>query len=197
MKNLRIFIESHFENEHENIEEFLLSFSSTQIEGIIFRGHSIIIHNENYDTKEEYFDYYEVFPCSSYFYGLRDAMSKATKFIYINTILLSSKEFSAILRASKHVKELRFFDCKILTDEEYELSEMEGWRIDFLQVYYYIDCSNAYLNPHLLIYAKSNYHRKLKKKLFDLDNTFASNFHLSFIFKILLDTLNSLTSTMQ
>ena len=37
---------------------------------------------------------------------------------------------------------------------------------------------SAYPHPHLLKIVKSNYNRKLKKKLFDLDNTFVSNFHL-------------------
>ena len=137
MNELRITIKSNWENEHDNIEEFLLSFGSTQIEGIWLFGHSIRIQNENLNSEDECSFYYEVYPCSVYFYGLRHVMSKATNCINIYKILLSSKEFSAIIRAVKHVKELYFTNCKILTDEEYELGEMEGWQIEVLQVGYY------------------------------------------------------------
>ena len=64
-------------------------------------------------------------------------MSKATKYIMINQILMNSKEFSAILRIAKHVKELYFHNCKILTDEECELGKMEEWQIELLRVGYY------------------------------------------------------------
>ena len=141
MDDLRIRFESHCENEYEDIEEFLLSFGSTKIKEIIFEGHSIQIDNRYSNSEEEYSYYFEVFPCSSYFYWLRDVMSKAIKCIWIYRILLSSKEFSAILRATKHVKRLYFVDCKILTDYEHELGEMEGWQIEFLEVDYTI---NAY-----------------------------------------------------
>ena len=139
MKNLRIRINSHCENEHENIEKFLLSFGSTKIEGIWFLGRSIKIEYENLNlnSEDENSLYYEVFPCSSYFYGLREAISKSTKYVWIDEILFSSKEFSAILRAAKHVEKLCFNDCKILTDGEYELGEMEGWQIDLLWVGFY------------------------------------------------------------
>ena len=144
MKELKIFIKSHWENEHEYIEDFLLSFSSTHIEEIRFHGHSIWIKNENHSSKDEFFDYYEVFPCSSYFFGLRDAMSKTTKFVMISRILFSSKEFSAILRAAKHVEKLYFLNIKILTDGEWELGQMEGWQIKNLRVGYFI---HVYKHP--------------------------------------------------
>ena len=152
MKRLRIEIESNYENDHENIEEFLLSFGYTQIERFIFHGYSIRIQNENYDSEIEYSVYFKVFPCSGYFYGLRDVMSKAIEYIWIEEILFSSKEFSVILRAAKHVKQLHFTDCTILTDDEHELGQMEGWQIEYLQVYYYIhvykhliDCEDSYI----------------------------------------------------
>ena len=141
MKRLRISINSHCENEHKNIEEFLLSFGSTQIEVFIFCKKSIKIVYEKLNSEEEYSSWIKVFPCSTYFNGLRDAMSKVTKFILIKNILLSSKEFSAILRAAKHVKDLYFDSCKILTDVECELGEMEGWRIEHLKIG---DIFNAY-----------------------------------------------------
>ena len=107
----------------------------------MFRKNSFKFENENPNSEGEYSSYLKVFPCSGYFNGLRDVLSKATKYICIEEILLSSKEFSAIVRAAKHVKELSFTDCKIHTDEEYELGQMEGWQIEFLQVYY---CSHVY-----------------------------------------------------
>ena len=134
MKNLRIRINSNCKNEYENIEEFLLSFGSTQIERIWLYGHLNKFKNENLNSEDEYSFYYDVFPCSSYFYGLRHVLSKATKYIYIYSISFSSKEFSAIFRAAKHVKQLHFDDCKILTDGECELEQMEGWQIKFLIV---------------------------------------------------------------
>ena len=107
----------------------------------MFFGNSIKIQNENYYSYSgyEYPIYYKVFPCSSYFYGLRDVMSKATNSIRIREILFSSKEFSAVLRAAKYVKELRFINCKILTDGEHELGQMEGWQIEILQIDRYFD----------------------------------------------------------
>ena len=138
MEYLSIHIRSKCKNEYEDIEEFLLSFGSTQIEKVTFTGHISQIKNENYDSEDEWSDFYKVYPCSSYFYGLRDVISKAIKYISIRKILLSSKEFSAILRAAKHVKRLHFTDCKILTDYEHELGEMEGWKIDILSVDYSI-----------------------------------------------------------
>ena len=67
-------------------------------------------------------------------------MSKATEYVWIYKTLFNSKEFSSILRAAKHVKELRFANCKILTDGEYELGQMEGWQIELLRFgYYYND----------------------------------------------------------
>ena len=65
-------------------------------------------------------------------------MSKATKYVWIYETLFNSKEFSAVLRAAKHVKELRFINLKILTDGECELGEMEGWQIEILQIGYFI-----------------------------------------------------------
>ena len=130
MKELQIFINSNCKNEHENIEDFLVSFGSSQIKVIRFHGSSIEIQDENFNS------YYEVFPCSGYFYGLRDTLSKATIAILIHKLLLSSKEFSAILSAAKHVEDLYFSYCKILTDDEHELGQMEGWQIKLLWICY-------------------------------------------------------------
>ena len=141
---LRIIIKSNCENDHENIEEFLLSFGSTQINTILFSGNSIIIHDKNYDSEYENSLYFEVYPCSSYFYGLREAISKATRCVWIDKILFSSKEFSTIFRTAKHVKELHFVECKILTDGEWELGEMEGWQIEMLRAGYFI---HVYKHP--------------------------------------------------
>ena len=66
-------------------------------------------------------------------------MPKATKSIWILDLLFNSKEFSSILRAAKHVKELDFTNCKILTDGEHELGQMEGWQIEILWIGYYYD----------------------------------------------------------
>ena len=133
----------------------LLSFGSTQMKEFNFSGYSIEIKNENLNSGDEFSSYYEVFPCFSYFYGLRDAMSKATKSISINDILLNSKEFSAILRAAKHVKQLYFNDCKILTDDECELGEMEGWQIEYLEIGNYNNvykCSRDYDDSWMKIF---------------------------------------------
>ena len=174
MKELQIFINSNCENEHENIEEFLLSFGSTKIEGIWLFGHSINIHNENYNSEDEYSTFYEVLSCSCIFNGLRDAMSKSTKYIWIDRILFSSKEFSAILRAAKHAKKLCFNECKIHTDEECELGEMEGCQIEYLRVYYHIhvykhlrDYEDSHLKIFLSIVGCHNLLRSLKRIIFN------------------------------
>ena len=174
MEELRIRIEPNCENDIENIEEFLLSFCSTQIETFMFQGHSIKIQNENLDSEGQYSSYFEVFPCFNYFYGLRYVMSKATKYINIYKILLSSKEFSAILRAAKHVEKLKFIDCKILTDEEYELGQMEGWQIEFLQVGYIIrvykhsrDYEDSWMKIYLSIVCCPNLLRSLRHLIFN------------------------------
>ena len=166
---LIIRIESNCENEHENIEEFLLSFGSTQIERIWFNGYLIEIFNENLNSEDEYSFYYEVYPCSSYFYGLREAISKSTIHIWIEKILFSSKEFSAILRAAKHVKEVQFINCKILTDGEHEFGEMEGWKIEILWVGFYNnvykqlrDYEDSYMKIFLSIVGCTNLLKSLK-----------------------------------
>ena len=124
----------YYKNKCENIEEFLLSFGSTQIEGFTFQGHPNWIQNVNYNSEDENSLYFEDFPCSNYFYGLRDAISKAAMYVWIDRILLSGKEFSAIVRAAKHAKILFLTNCKITTDAECELGQMEGWQIQFLTV---------------------------------------------------------------
>ena len=95
-------------------------------------------------------------------------MSKATKYVSIYKTLLSSKEFSSILRAAKHVKELRFINCKILTDAEHELGQMEGWQIEILKIDYYInvytnlrDYEDSYLKIFLSIVGCPNLLRSL------------------------------------
>ena len=141
MKDLTICLNSNYKNENENIEDFLLSFGSSQIEEIMIKGHSIEIQNENLNSEGEHSSYLIVFHCSSYFYGLRDVISKATTSISINRILFSSKEFSAILRAAKHAKQLYFSNCNILTDADYELGQMEGSQIEILRVADYLHVS--------------------------------------------------------
>ena len=170
MEELTIWINSHSKNESDNIEEFLQSFGSTQIKKIWLLGYSFKIQNENLNSEDEYSTYYEVYPCSIYFYGLRDVMSKATKSIDIRDISFSSKEFSSILRAAKHVKELDFNECLILTDGECELGEMEGWQIECLWVYYRIhvykhsrDYEEYYMKIFLSIVGCPNFLRSLKQ----------------------------------
>ena len=170
MERLLISFKTKWENESENIEKFLLSFGSTQIETIWFFGYSIEIQNEYCNYQYEYSSYFEVYPCSSYFYGLREAISKSTKYVWIDQILLSGKEFSAILRAAKHVKELYFRDCKILADEEHELGEMEGWQIEILTIGYiinvytkYRDCDDSCMKIFMLIVGCPNLLRSLRR----------------------------------
>ena len=174
LNELSIDIKSNWENEHENIEEFLLSFGSTQIEGIIFKGPLIQIQNEKVNSEDEYYFYLKVFPCFSYFYWLRVAISKATRYIRIYRILFSSEEFSAILRAAKQVKELDFVDCKILTDDEHELGQMEGWQMEILQVADYIHAykhlrnyNNSCMKIFLSILGCPNLLKSLKQIRFD------------------------------
>ena len=56
------------------------------------------------------------------------------------------------------------------------------------------ECSNACHHP--LKSAKLNIHIKYIKKLFDLNNTFLSNFYMIILLQNFLGTLKSLTSTM-
>ena len=90
--------------------------------------------------------------------------------------MFSSKEFSAILRAAKHVEKLHFTDCKILTDGEHELGEMEGWQIEILQIHYYInaytlsrDYEDSYLKIFLAIVGCPNLLKSLKQIKFNCE----------------------------
>ena len=99
--------------------------------------------NEKYDSKnkDSVRSFTKVFPCSNYFIGLRDVMSKATKSSWISSLELKSQEFSFLIRAAKQVKELVFSNCKFLTCSAYDFGQMENWKIELLRI---VNYHNAY-----------------------------------------------------
>ena len=101
-------------------------------------------------------------------------MSKTAKYIWIKEILLNSQEFSAILRAAKHVERLHFTDCKILTDGEHDLGQMEEWQVEYLEIGNFIhvcknsrDYEDSCMKIFLSIVGCTNLLRSLRKIEFD------------------------------
>ena len=58
----------------------------------------------------------KVYQISTYFLELRDVVSKTTTKITLHNLLINCSEFSFLIRAARHVEELEFDKCKILTD---------------------------------------------------------------------------------
>ena len=123
-----------WEREQLNIQKFLKSFGSTKIEEFRFEGHSILVEDQSSSRDSHRIYLYKVFPCSNIFLELRHAVSRVTDFIEISYLELKGKEFCQLVRASIHALELQFRNCKILTDTKFDFGEMEGCKIEALQI---------------------------------------------------------------
>ena len=110
------------------------SFGSTKIDHFYFQGHSILAYDQASDSDSA--DLRTVFPCSNIFLELRHAVSRVTDYIEIRWLELKGKEFCQLVRASIHAFELDFYNCKILTDTEFDFGQMEGCKILGLKIDY-------------------------------------------------------------
>ena len=77
-----------------------------------------------------------LYPCSNIFLELRHAVSRVTDKIYIWNLELKGKEFCQLVRASIQAFELEFWNCKILTETEFDFGQMEGCKIQALKIDY-------------------------------------------------------------
>ena len=146
------------------------SFGSTKIKKFYFRGHSILVEDQESDSSSDSADLRKVFPCSNIFLELRHAVSRVTDCISICRLELKGKEFCQLVRASIHALELEFWNCKILTDTEFDLGQMEGckiWglKIDYASQVYDIpsDSEDSLMKIFIAIIHCSNLIRSLKR----------------------------------
>ena len=80
--------------------------------------------NDDYEDDDSFQYLNVVYPCS-FFLEFTYAVSRVTDYIEIWRLEFSSKEFSQLIKASKQSKELRFIECRILTDSEINFGQME------------------------------------------------------------------------
>ena len=107
----------------------MTSFGSTNIRQFLFYDLQTIWNNDRADLCT-------VFPCSNIFLELRHVVSRVTGNITIGRLELKGKEFCQLVRSSIHAFELKFNNCKILTDSESNLGQMEGCKIQALIINY-------------------------------------------------------------
>ena len=112
------------------------SFGSTKIKKFYFGGHTIQTKDQESSRNNGRSDIITVFPCSSVFLELRHAVCRIKDNITINFVELKWKEFCQLVRASIQVFELEFWNCKILTETKFDFGQMEGWKIQELQIDY-------------------------------------------------------------
>ena len=112
------------------------SFGSTKIEKFRFEGDVLKTKDQGSSCDSYRIDLYKVFPCSNIFLELRHAVSRVTDRIIISYLELKGKEFCQLVRASIHAHKLAFWNCKILTDTEFDFGEMEGCKIETLLIDY-------------------------------------------------------------
>ena len=116
---------------------------------------------------------FKVFPCSNIFLELRHAVSRATYCITIVYLELKGKEFCQLVRAFIQAFQLDFYNCKILTDTEFDFGQIEGCKIQALRIGYtykvydsWSDCEDCLMKIFVAIIRCSNLIRNLKKLSF-------------------------------
>ena len=112
------------------------SIGSTNINKFYFNGHLILAKDKSNCCNKGRSKLLTVFPCSNIFLELRHAISSFTDIIEICCLELKGIEFCQLVRASIHAFELKFNNCKILTDSEFNLGQMEGCKIQALIIDY-------------------------------------------------------------
>ena len=113
------------------------SFAYTQIRHFYLKGYWIRSEIKEHGRHNRYWEYFhKVYPCSNFFEELRYAVSRATNRIEIDSLELSSTEFIQLVKAAKKTKELRFRDCKISFDSEFDFGLMEGCLIREIHIGY-------------------------------------------------------------
>ena len=170
LDGLIIFLNSEWEKEQPNIRKFLKSFGSTNIRNfLIWDLQSILNSDRN--------DFYTVLACSNIFLELRHVISRVTNKIDIWNLELKGKEFCQLVRASIHAFELEFWNCKILTETEFDFGQMEGCKIHALKIDYRVqvyDSESDYEDFLMKIFEAiihwSNLFRNLKKLSFRCNN---------------------------
>ena len=153
------------------------SIGSTNINKFYFEGYSMLAKNQSSSCNNDRVDLLTVFPCSSIFLELRHAISRVTDIIEIWSLELKGKEFCQLVRASIHAFELEFYDCKILTDIEFNFGQMEGCKIQALKIDYgyqvydsWSDYEDCLIKIFVAIVHWSNLIRSLRKLAFRWNN---------------------------
>ena len=112
------------------------SLGSTNIKQFYFWWHTIQTKDQASSRNNGRSDILTVFPCSSIFLELRHAVCRATDNITVNFVELKWKEFCQLVRASIQVFELEFWNWKVLTEKEFDFGQMEGCKIQAMQIDY-------------------------------------------------------------
>ena len=166
-----MYLDSEWKEEQLNIQKFLKSFGSTNIEWFNFVGYSILTKDQSSSCDSE--DLRTVSPCSNIFLELRHAVSRVTDNITIECLELKGKEFCQLVRASIHVFELEFVNCKILTDTEFDFGQMGESKIHLLEIWYdgkvydsWSDYEDCLMKIFIAIIHWSNLIRSLGKLFF-------------------------------
>ena len=114
-----------------------------------------------------------VLPCSNIFLELRHTVSRVANNIKICRLELKGKEFCQLVRSSIQAFKLEFYNCKILTDTEFDLGQMERCKIQALKIHYYYqvydnwsDYEHCLMKIFVAIIHWSNLIRNLKKLSF-------------------------------
>ena len=77
---------------------------------------------------------------SSYFFTLREAVSRTINKCSIYNFNITGYEFCTIVKSSKNVAFLDFQRCKILTDDEWDFDEMDKYSISSMFLFL---CGNS------------------------------------------------------
>ena len=77
-------------------------------------------------------DYENIIDVQFYFYSIRDFSSKAIQTVTLFGMKFSSDQFCSFVKACKHVQNLNFVYCNIITDSECEFGELRGSKIQNL-----------------------------------------------------------------
>ena len=73
---------------------------------------------------------------ADYFDGLREASSKWTDFLIIQSMIFTLNEFCSLVKAAKRAKNLVFILCGIYTDSKCEFGEMNNWKVELIDLSY-------------------------------------------------------------
>ena len=125
----------------------MLSLNRTKLDEFIFNVYPSL-NALVFSSMKDKISISKVYHISPYFLELRDVVSRTTSKITLHNLLINCSEFSFLIRAARHVEELEFDKCKILTDSEFNLGNMFGWKIKILQINNSITYDNMKEHKH-------------------------------------------------